>query len=29
MSFNAINPAALQVSTAAQFNAALIAGGTF
>ena len=29
MSFNAINPLALQVSTAAQFNAALIAGGTF
>lgn len=29
MSFNAVNPAALQVSTDAQFNAALIAGGTF
>lgn len=29
MSFNAVNPASLQVSTNAQFNAALIAGGTF
>ena len=29
MSFNAINPGSLQVSTTAQFNAALIAGGTF
>lgn len=29
MSFNAVNPVALQISTDAQFNAALIAGGTF
>lgn len=29
MSFNATNPSSLQVSTDAQFNAALIAGGTF